>query len=759
MHLKFTVSFLLVLFFAISLNAQVKTNFNSIVKIDTEGKYKKRYKQTIVQRPSPDLKQALINDSIESLNLGAKPFVFAEPIASNINIVEQTNWIYEGDFAFGRFNLKVPGAKSLSINFENFFLPEGTEMFVYNEDGSMITGPITSAENNERKIWGSSIYKGDVLHIEIKLPLNLKHELTLQLSNIAYGFKNIFIEKIAGFGQSGSCNINVLCPQGADWANERNTVVYIAMENGSALCSGAMLNNTCVSNIPYVLTANHCYNTFPAVQDVSKWRIHFQAWSAACTPSQNSDGILFNGATLKANWAPSDFALVQLNQTPPSNSGIHYAGWSRSTSAATSGVGIHHPSGDVMKISNYITPLIREDNPSRCGINPVGELHWVVQWNEGVTEGGSSGSPLFDQNHRVVGQLSGGPSSCAQPANCRMDMYGRFDNSWTGGGTNSTRLSNWLDPSNSGAMTTNTTNVSQLSIPNTGSTVRISGDFNFCNSGTYTIANAPVGVNVSWAVSPSSAASLSVSGNQVTVTSNWAAGDVTLSATLIGSCYSSPVQLQKQITIGVPNHLLDVLEYQGVFPVTEFYSYTSYSFGARSTEPYYYYPYYLETPYQFAGTSSYDWKIIKYDAYGGSVLYNLGTYGYGVNPDFYFEEAGEYDIVLDIINSSCNYHSRYFTRRITVQNHLGAFSVSPNPSSDNIRIAPNTNKGSASKIKPSDIRAVEIIDKMGGIKYKQQFNKGLTTVTLSVNQLPNDIYTLRIFDGQKWHALRIVVQH
>ncbi len=617
MHLKFTVSLLLVFFFTISLNAQVKTNFNSIVKIDAEGKYKKRYKQTIVQRPAPDLKQALINDSIESLNLEAKPFVFAEPITSNINIVEQTNWIYEGEFAFGRFSLKVPGAKSLSINFENFFLPVGTEIFVYNEDGSMITGPITSAENNEKKVWGSSIYKGDVLHIEIRLPLNLKHELTLQLSNIAYGFKNVFIEKIAGFGQSGSCNINVLCPQGADWANERNTAVYIAMENGSALCSGAMLNNTCASNIPYVLTANHCYNTFPAVQDVSKWRIHFQAWSATCTPSQNNDGILFNGATLKANWAPSDFALVQLNQTPPSYSGIHYAGWSRSTNAATSGVGIHHPRGDVMKISNYITPLVREDNPSRCGINAVGELHWVVQWNEGVTEGGSSGSPLFDQNHRVVGQLSGGPSSCAQPANCRMDMYGRFDNSWTGGGTNSTRLSNWLDPSNSGAMTTNTTNVSQLSIPNTASAVYISGDHNFCNTGTYTLINAPAGASILWSINPSSAANLTASGNQVTVSPNWGAGNVTLTATLSGGCYTNSVQVQKQIAIGVSDHLIDVLEYQGILPVNEFFSQTNYSLGLTAIATYPYYPYFTSEPYRNASTASYTWRVIYKDGYGG----------------------------------------------------------------------------------------------------------------------------------------------
>jgi lysyl endopeptidase len=93
-----------------------------------------------------------------------------------------------------------------------------------------------------------------------------------------------------------------------------------------------------------------------------------------------------------------------------------------------------------MKISTFTTPLLRADNSILCGINPIGDLQWIVNWNSGITEGGSSGSPLFDQNHRVVGQLGGGPSSCTATAACRQDAYGRFDNSWTGGGTNATEV-------------------------------------------------------------------------------------------------------------------------------------------------------------------------------------------------------------------------------------------------------------------------------------------------------------------------------
>jgi hypothetical protein len=106
-----------------------------------------------------------------------------------------------------------------------------------------------------------------------------------------------------------------------------------------------------------------------------------------------------------------------------------------------------------MKISTYNTALQRTNNPFPNV--PVVIKVWVVTWSQGVTEGGSSGSPLFGGDHRIVGQLAGGPSGCG--SSDQRDAYGRFDNSWTGGGTKSTRLSNWLDPANIGAMTTNST--------------------------------------------------------------------------------------------------------------------------------------------------------------------------------------------------------------------------------------------------------------------------------------------------------------
>ena len=175
------------------------------------------------------------------------------------------------------------------------------------------------------------------------------------------------------------------------------------------------------------------------------FRYQYKSPSPVCDGSETmSDDALFstfNGSTFRAGWNNTDFTLVQLNTAPARGNRLFYAGWSRSTTAPISSVGIHYPSGDVMKISvenNAATAVVWED-----GAND----HWRVTFDDGTMEPGSSGSPLFDQNRRVIGQCHGiqgfNPSLtfCQQ----RTIDYGRFDISWNGNNTNNTRLINWLD--------------------------------------------------------------------------------------------------------------------------------------------------------------------------------------------------------------------------------------------------------------------------------------------------------------------------
>ncbi len=435
--------------FILNANAQTRTNLNSEEIITAKGKFDKNYN---VKEPFIIPPQNIEKEKLEAGTEWSGPFRFAEAIPVDINVVQEASWVEEEDYVHGIFKLIAAGAKSISVNFNQFKLPNKAELYVYNENGKMITGPITETENNENNFWGSWVYQGEKLIIELKARTQDRADIKLHLASVAYGYKDIYGAKVlsGNFGTSGSCNINVLCPAGNGWENERNSIALILNGTGTAACTGAMINNTGNLTIPYFLTANHCFDGAE-----SNWKFYFHAWSPQCSPTQNNDGILLNGSSLKARNEATDFMLLQLNQLPPASSNIYAAGWSLATGGSTSGVGIHHPKGDVMKISTYSTALERPANtPFPSVVIPNIKSVWVVTWSQGVTEPGSSGSPLFDSNHRIVGQLANGHSGCG--SNDQRDAYGRFDNSWTGGGTKTTRLSNWLDPGSTGATSTNT---------------------------------------------------------------------------------------------------------------------------------------------------------------------------------------------------------------------------------------------------------------------------------------------------------------
>jgi hypothetical protein len=144
---------------------------------------------------------------------------------------------------------------------------------------------------------------------------------------------------------------------------------------------------------------------------------------------------------LLVNNSGSDFALIQLSSTPPASYNVEYAGWDNSGSTPSSAVGIHHPSGDVKKICF-------ENNAPYQSSTGGAQVWWINQWELGVTEPGSSGSPLFDNNHRIIGQLYGGAAACSgSNNNGQYDFYGRFNVSWGLG------ASSYLDPLNTGVST------------------------------------------------------------------------------------------------------------------------------------------------------------------------------------------------------------------------------------------------------------------------------------------------------------------
>lgn len=398
-----------------------------------------------VQMPPVDVAALLAEDEIEQAQ--GLPFRFGFPHEVELNLNNSGTWeILPDGSKLWRLNIYSPGATTINLIYNDFWLPKNSEFFIYNEDKSEVIGAFTHLNNNEDGQFATGLLRGESIILEYHEGKDVEYPGIISISTVVHGYKNIFSKFVGDdFGSSGSCNINVNCPIGAPWQNEKRAAAMILTASGSRLCSGSLVNNVRQDLKPYFLTANHCLSGTP-----STWIIMFNYESPNCSNINGPLNYTVQGTSLKASNSASDFALMLLNSAVPDTYQVHYAGWSAVDVPATSGVGIHHPSGDIKKISFSYQPFTH-DTWSGTPANS----HWRVRWNadgsSGVTEPGSSGSPIYDQNHRIVGQLHGGPSSCT--ASDKSDLYGKFSFSWNYGTTPSTRLKDWLDPDNTGTLT------------------------------------------------------------------------------------------------------------------------------------------------------------------------------------------------------------------------------------------------------------------------------------------------------------------
>lgn len=388
--------------------------------------------------------KSIHDEEVQNEKKGVAPR-FAVPHSVSISPMKSQNWEKSAQGYTWSHRVTAPNAVSLNFGFSRFNLPEGAELNIYSADRSQFIRPFTAADNNvNNQLWTPVIMSDDVI-VELSVPAHAVNDVELELTQVGQGFRT--------FGQStlksGSCNIDVACSDSQGWEKEVNSVAVIST-GGSTFCTGFMVNNTANDKTPFFMTAAHCrVNASNAASLVTYWNYQ----SSKCGGARDGRLTDFNtGAVHLASYSRSDVTLVKLNSQPNPEWNVHYAGWDATANIGTSAVAIHHPSTDEKAISFENDPTALSSYGGRT--SPGDSTHvWVKDWDKGTTEPGSSGSPLFDSNHRVIGQLHGGGAACG---NDLPDYYGRFHTSWEGGGSASNRLKDHLDPINSGDLTTDT---------------------------------------------------------------------------------------------------------------------------------------------------------------------------------------------------------------------------------------------------------------------------------------------------------------
>lgn len=380
----------------------------------------------------------------------AGPWRFGFNNETDITLTNSGSWInLPNGSKIWRVKLVCENALTVNLTLDNVSIPAGNELYVYNEDKSFILGKFT-ANHIYDGVLGTELVPGNTAIVEYYVPAeNSINDASLRVMWVTHGYRtaNEYMEK--AFGSSGSCNMNVNCPDGDPWEPQKRGAVML-VSGGSGFCSGALINNTQNDGKPYVLTANHCYS------NPVSWVFRFHWEAAACAnPGSSPSFMSLSGAVLRARRTPSDFCLVEItggleSGTVPAAYEPFFAGWDNSGTNPSTTVCIHHPAGDIKKISFDDAPA----SPIQAMGSSEPNSSWAVEWDRNTTtEGGSSGSPLYDQNGRIIGQLWGGGASCSNLS--APDYYGRVFNSWAPAGSNSTnQLKFWLDP--------NTTNVTVI---------------------------------------------------------------------------------------------------------------------------------------------------------------------------------------------------------------------------------------------------------------------------------------------------------
>ncbi len=447
----------------------------------------------------------LINNKKETAN-SSRAYV-GNIIETDITLENSGIWQNVKNGKLWQLKIVAQNAKAISLYYNAFDIPEGATFFIYNPQKTTILGAFTSKNNPQKGKFATVFTKGDEVILEYYVPNKTTNVGKISVNEINYAFQNIDFEETKNVsGTSGECQININCKGAEQWENEKNATIRWLSRNkdGSWWCSGTIINNANQDFTPYILSSEHNIlddNYLPAESSYfQQFQFYFNYESTECESPSNINSIELKsmiGCTLKASSGAngeikgSDFLLLELIEDIPDTYNPYFAGWNRLNLAIDSGYCVHHPQGDLKKISKSVQTLSSNKYSNETA-------YWSTSWQAighkiGTTEAGSSGSALFNTNKEIVGTLTSGRSSCSEPT--KSDYFGKFSYHWNLNGSNpKNQLKTWLDPNSTGIFSLKGSykNANSISLPRNQKfsfaispnpakefvTIEIIGDFN-----------------------------------------------------------------------------------------------------------------------------------------------------------------------------------------------------------------------------------------------------------------------------------------
>lgn len=439
-----------------------------------------------------DIQQWRVEEEEAEIEGEAKPYMVARNIDYFINVDDGEFIAHADGTVTWQLEINVPGATALDVFFNQLQLTEGVDLYVYGKTKMQVLGAYNAQSNLPEKNFIAGPIVGDSYTIEINYAnAELVSQNNIDIQKIGVYFRGFEEEaKMYGFNEglselydsSAPCNIDANCNISHDgWetsqfenAKNASAKIIIAGNGGMGFCSGTLVassgysTNNCKN---LFLTASHCDGANGRTDEhFSDWRFYFNYEHTECEGSQiayqfrSVQGAKFlarsnypSGVGNTSNQNPGlvqDFIALELNAIPESYN-TYKVGWNRRADIASMNadyshdeykffIGFHHPGGNPKKQS--IASLIYGNGTFNQFSVPA--THWGMTFAQGCTQGGSSGSGLFDQDGNIIGVLSGGSGNTN-------GLYSKisygWENTWEQGkfppytGAVS-RLKDWLDP-------------------------------------------------------------------------------------------------------------------------------------------------------------------------------------------------------------------------------------------------------------------------------------------------------------------------
>lgn len=653
---------------------------------------------------------------------------FAQQFTVNYTPDNSGIWSKQADGTrIWRLLISSPGAYTINLIFDRYVLPPDAKLFIYNPEGTDIKGAFTSANNQPSGILATVPVTGDQVIVEYQEPAKPQFRAELMIGAVNHDYLGIqHLKYDAAFGVSQDCNVDVSCYDTNNSMEVRRAVVKIIID-GQELCTGTMINSLESQPKPYMITSAHCYKLDASANTTL---LYFNYETPYCSEIiEGSPEHTLSGGQARVMANDLDIALVEMNSMPPAYYRPYFAGWTLNSVASGPFKAIHHPNGDVKKISTYDGVLAPAsfNMPGNYPYAQIADFHWwVKRWTTGSTEGGSSGGPLFDGSNNFLGGLSGGAATCSSPVD---DYYWQFYKAWDFRSQSNQQFKAWLDPLNSGLQSLIGANPYEQQVFERLSNIEI-GD------------------------SPTNSTILEggyLSGHNQNQTTAFAEHFIGIKSAIIKGVYFTPAKTRRN---SVQTFNLSI--WQGSDkPETLLAKKESVMLKTLSANQEEYLEF--DTPIPVNGNffvgyeinyngSPIDTMAVYHSARtqktNNSMLVYSGSMGWKYASELYPNK--KYSLWLDVLAQSVVY---------------GDTQITPDTRSE-IDIYPVPTKGHTLYLnsKGNYIEIVEVRDLLGRLLSTEKINRNGENLSVNIGQLPSGIYILKIRTENKWLSKKFVVE-